>query len=319
MRGAGHFKQVCRLCAVFGLEHAIGKFNHAGVAFQHACGNALALGENLVCRFPDHHAAHAHAAPGVCAAADLDDIGVAGDEIHTIQRHAQPFVQQLRKTRFMTLPVGDGAEYEINVPVRLHGDLRAFTRRAGGGVYVIGESYAAQLAARFRLGSACREIVPAAQRQRLMHTVDVVAAVVVHAEGVGVGQFIGPQQIAPPQIHAVKAEILRGNVDQTLHHKHHFRAARAAVRARGRGVAHHRARTKIRAWHAVDARHDLHAFLQRREAAGVPTGIADIGAAHGEEVTVDIQRQLSGHRQITPLKITDKGLVPLARPLHRAA
>ena len=78
--------------------------------------------------FQQHDAAEPHAAARVGAAADLDDVGVAGDEPHLVDRHAEPFVEQLREARLVALAVRDGADDDIDLAFRHARSISARSR-----------------------------------------------------------------------------------------------------------------------------------------------------------------------------------------------
>ena len=87
-----------------------------------------------------------------------------------LDRHAQPFVHQLREARLVTLAVGDRADDDVDAAVRVDGDLGALARNAGRGVDVVGDADAAVLAALARLAlRRAGKPVPVGQLQRLVH------------------------------------------------------------------------------------------------------------------------------------------------------
>ena len=76
---------------------------------------------------------------------------------------------------------------DVDAAFRLHVDLGAFARRAAGRSRVVGKPDAAQLAVAACFAAALVEALPVGERQRPVHHLGVVAAVVGHAERVGVG------------------------------------------------------------------------------------------------------------------------------------
>ena len=84
-----------------------------------------------------------------------------------LERHAEPFGDELGEARLVALAVGDGADHDVDAAVRVHGDLGALARDAGRGIDVVGDADAAALAAPARLRAARREARPVAQLERL--------------------------------------------------------------------------------------------------------------------------------------------------------
>ena len=145
----------------------------------------------------------------------------------------------------------------------------------------------------------------------------IVAVVEGHPERIGVWQRLHREQILPAQRDPIEPELLRGEIDEALHHEHGFRAPGRAIRPRRDGIGQHGARAKARGRHLIDARHHLDALLERRERYGVRADIRRVGAAHGEETAIRVQGQLGLQREIAPLIVGEERLMPLAGPLHR--
>jgi hypothetical protein len=55
--------------------------------------------------------------------------------------------------------------------------------------------------------------------------------------------------------------------------------------------------------HPVNGRHDLDALLQGRIVGGVAAGIADVGAAHRQEISFAVERQLRGDGEVAGLVV----------------
>ncbi len=200
--------------------------------------------------------------------------------------------------------------------VRRHRHLGALARHAGRGVDVVGDADAAQLAARRRVGAARRKAVPIGELERLVHDLVIVAAVVDHAERVGVGQL------------GCDSSRLRRR--SSMRSKPHWRAARsisrsmtnitsgrpdAAIGARRRRVGDDAAGAEMRRRHAVDARHDLDALLHHGEVAGERADIADVGATHRQEVAVRVERKLGIAGEVASLVVADEGLAGARRSI----
>ena len=98
-------------------------------------------------RVADGEAGDAHRAAGMRAAAGADAVGVVGDEIDALERHAEPFAEQLREAGLVALAAVHRAEHQLDAAFGAHRDLGALARRAAGAFDVIGDADAAQLAA----------------------------------------------------------------------------------------------------------------------------------------------------------------------------
>ncbi len=86
----------------------------------------------------------------------------SGDDPHFLERHAEPFVDQLREARLVALTVRHRADDDVDPAVALDGDFGAFARLPGGGVDIVGDGDAAVFAALARFGAARGEAVPVA-------------------------------------------------------------------------------------------------------------------------------------------------------------
>ncbi len=89
----------------------------------------------------------------------------------------------------MALAVGDGADHDRDAPLGMHRDLGAFSRHAGRGIDIIRYADPSHLAALARFLAPRRKARPVAEFHGAIHVLVVVAAVVHHAEGVGIRQL----------------------------------------------------------------------------------------------------------------------------------
>jgi len=69
-------------------------------------------------------------------------------------------------------------------------------------------------------------------------------------------------------------------------------------------VTERSAGAEIRRRNAVDARHHLHTLLHHREIRGVGAEIAEIGAAHRDELALVIESKLGFDREVARLIVT---------------
>src|SRR5205823_14913534 len=134
----------------------------------------------------DHaDAAEAERAAGMRAAADRDAIGVARHELHRVDRHAEPFGDQLRKARLVALPLGCRADDDLDgaadAALRLHRHFGLLARRAGGGVDIVRDPNAAIFAVPTRRLAPLRNARPIRDLQHAPHDAVIGAAVTDHA------------------------------------------------------------------------------------------------------------------------------------------
>ena len=148
-----------------------------------------------------HHAAEAHRAPGVRAAPDGHEVGVAGDEPHLLGGHAEPLGHELGEARLVALARRQRADDDLDAALGAHRDLRSLARRAGRDLDVVGDADAAVAAALARLARAAPGN-PAQSRElggaRLRRAI--VAAVVDDAERIRVGHGGGGHEVSPPEL-----------------------------------------------------------------------------------------------------------------------
>src|ERR1035437_9585518 len=94
------------------------------------------------------------------AATNLYDVGVAGNQTDILNRNAEPFIDQLREARLVTLAVRYGADHQIEASVRVHGQLGPLSWNARCRIDVIGDADAAIATATSRLGLAHGKFLP---------------------------------------------------------------------------------------------------------------------------------------------------------------
>ena len=104
----------------------------AGVGLQHVAGDFRRLLDHRLRRLAHHHAAHAHRARRMRAAADRHDVGVALDEPDAVDVDAEPFADALREAGLVALAAGQRADRDVDAALGQHVDLGIFARRAAG-------------------------------------------------------------------------------------------------------------------------------------------------------------------------------------------
>src|SRR5271169_1074582 len=147
------------------------------------------------------------------AAALLDDIGVALDDVNVVERYTEPLRHALGKGGLVALPAGERADHDIDAPLRVHGDVGALARIAEGGFDVVAESDAAQPLTFARLGTAVLKPFPVAKLHRAIHHHAIGAVVISNALRILVGECRWRNEITPAQRDPIKAVLVRGLVD----------------------------------------------------------------------------------------------------------
>src|SRR6185503_13609749 len=107
-----------------------------------------------------------------------------------VERHAEPFADQLREACLVTLPAIHRAEHELDAATRADIDLGALARRAAGALDVIGDADAAELAALPRVRLARGEALVIGETERDIEAALVFAVVVGDADAVPIGEGV---------------------------------------------------------------------------------------------------------------------------------
>src|ERR1700730_5507726 len=210
----------------------------------------------------------------------LEKVMVAGKQPYLFDWDTEPLVEQLSEARLVPLSIRYGADDDVDAAIGVYSELCALARNAGCSIHVVSDANATIFAESPGRGLARRKPVPISKHQRLFHDIVIGAAVIDHPERICVRHLLLRHEIAAAQFDAIETELARGDIDQPLHHEHHFGPPGAAVGSRRRGVAHHAAGTEVRGRYAIDARHDLDALLDHRVVAGARAQITDVVTAH---------------------------------------
>src|SRR5207248_7654548 len=149
-----------------------------GGGLKEILGDAERFFDQAVGGFFDHDRAQPHAAPGMRAAADRDPIGIAGNDAHGFDRHAEPLSDKLGEARLMALALRHHANHELDDAVGENRELRFLAPHTGRNIDVSTDRNAAISAALARLAAALLEARPIAELERRVHGADVIAVVV---------------------------------------------------------------------------------------------------------------------------------------------
>src|SRR6185312_13669510 len=114
-------------------------------------------------RIAHDDAGQPHGARRMRAAAFLDDVGVAFEHVHVVERHAEPFRHALGERRLVALAARQRADHDVDLAAAVHGDIGALARIAAGGFQVAAQADAAQPLAPARFGAALLETAPVAE------------------------------------------------------------------------------------------------------------------------------------------------------------
>ena len=251
------------------------------------------------------------------AAARGDPCGVVRDVVDAVERHPEPFGDELRKARLVALPRGHRPHHQLDPALGQDRDLGALARHPRGDLDIVGDTDPAPFAAPPRLGSPGREAVPVGERQPGRHRRRVVAAVIGEARRVGEGLGGGRDQVAAAQFGRVDAEPVGRQIDQPLDDEDRLGPAGAAI-GRGRhGVGDGAAAAEMDGRDRVDVGHQADALLQWPERRRMPAEIAEVRAADGEETPLGVERQLGRDGQIAALPVAEKRVAALAGPFDR--
>ena len=90
-----------------------------GAASMQMRRDLLALLDDLVRRVADGEAGDPHRAAGMRAAAGAHPVGVVGDEIDAVERHAEPFGQELGEAGLVALAAVHGAQHQLDAALGL--------------------------------------------------------------------------------------------------------------------------------------------------------------------------------------------------------
>ncbi len=162
-----------------------------------------------------------------------------------------------------------GAGQHLHRPVLGDADAHPLPGRAHGGFHVVGETDAAQLAARLALRTPGRKAVPVGHGQRPVHAAREVPGVIGEPGGGAVGQLGAGDQVAPPERDAVHAQAGRRHVEQPLDDEMRLGPAGAAVGGGRGGVGQDGAEALVRGGHVIDRGGDPLVVGQRHIGDGV--------------------------------------------------
>ena len=300
-------------------ETALGIGDVGQSGFQDLGRGRPALLDDLLGRPAHDDRAEAHRPAGIGAAADADDVGVAGDQVHRLERRLEQRGDHLGEGRFVALAGILGPDHHVDPALGADRHLGALMRRAGGEVEIVGDADAAQPPARAGFGLAGGGAPPVAERGGGLHRGREIAAVIDQPEPVLERDRRGRDDVAAPDLQPVEAEPGGGDVDQPLHRVGDLGPPGRPVGVGRRRVRRDRAGARVAGADPVGEREDLHALDEGHEGHRVRADVAGVEDAQGQEAAVGGERELGADREVARLVIGQEHLGAVAGPFHRPA
>src|ERR1051326_6961929 len=268
--------------------------------------DAARLVADFLDRERDRAAAHDGAAAAERADALLDRHRVAVADRHVLHADAHLIRNHLREDAFVPLAV--------RARTRQHGDLAgaldahraALEASAAARLDERRDADAGELAALARRVALGDEPVVVGELYRLVERFFIVAGIVLDAGRRLIRKLFGSDEVLPPDLHPIDAQIARGLVDQPLDIEHRLRPARAAVGTGRNGIGEYRQHLDEDVWDLIAARRHRHHALRR--AGGVR---AEIRAQVRDDAHLEAQhRAVALERKSTRLNSSH---IPLSR------
>ena len=276
--------------------------------------------------------ASATAGPG--AATIRRGLGIAGDDLHPLQRHADTMRHDLAQDALGPLPLLGHAGHDDNGAVRIHPHRRAILRRdarttdavhEGRGIREFNEAREAKASvdaarAGFRLvGADARH---RHHRQQLVEGGVVRQPFESHARRRGIGVGVVADQVAPAQLDRVHAERFGREVHKPFGHRRRDRVADGAVLACGHLVLRHDRGGAAVIGEVVGPAAQVHDLVALdRAGAGIDRIGADAGAVvdvEGKDLPFRIHRDPTRDPMVARMDVGDEALEAVGDELHRA-
>src|SRR5262249_12854931 len=162
------------------------------------------------------------------AFADEDLIGVALGVIDLVRVKPEAVAYDLLENRLVALALGDTAREQRDRAGLVEPDLGGLEALRGRALDGVGEADAAQLAPLARCGAAALEAGEIGERERHVHALLELAAVVGEGEPGLERHGLGRNVVPAPQLGGIDAELVGSEIDQPLDHIGRLRAAVAA-------------------------------------------------------------------------------------------
>src|SRR5262249_26256311 len=156
-------------------------------------------------------------------------VGVALDVIDLVRVEPEAVADDLLENRLVALALGDAAGEQRDRAGLVEPYLGALKALRGSALDGVGETDAAQLAALARFGAPALEAGEIGERERHVHALLELAAVVGEGEPGLERHGLGRNVVLTPQLGGIDAELVGGEIDEPLDHIGRLRAAVAAI------------------------------------------------------------------------------------------
>src|SRR5262249_43385705 len=147
------------------------------------------------------------------AFADEALVGVALHVMHRVRIAPEPVAHDLFENRFVALALGYAAGEQRGRARLVEPDLRAFEALRGRALNGVGEADAAQLAALARFRAPPLEAGEIGERERHVHALLELAAVVSEGEPRLERHGVGGNVVLAPKLGRIDAELVGGEID----------------------------------------------------------------------------------------------------------
>src|SRR5262249_47681752 len=152
------------------------------------------------------------------ALADEHLVGVALDVIDLVRIKPEAVADDLLENRLVALALGDAAGEQSDRAGLVEPYLGALEARRGRALDGVGKTDAAQLAALARFGASALEAGEIGERERHVHALLELAAVVGEGEPGLERHGLGRNVVFTPQLGGIDAGLVRGENDGPHHH-----------------------------------------------------------------------------------------------------
>ncbi len=226
----------------------------------------------------------------------------------------------------MALAVRLGADHDADCPVLHEQDPGHLLRIAHGRFDVVGHAAATAQATPLGCGLAAGEAGPAAGFERGVHDLGEVAGIVALA-GRGLERHGSRgDEVAPPELGRILAQLARGLVHQPLHQVDRLGPAGAAIGIHGRGVGQHALDPVDQVLDVIDPGQDLERRAsrdERREQVDVGAHVGPGHDLHADDLVVGIEAELGDRDVVAAHHIRQEAVAralggPFDRPLELA-
>ena len=318
-------------------EAAVFVLDVLGGCFEQVGGDLLALLDDLVDASRDRRTADGGAAAAVGAHAELDQVGVAVDDLDRLRRDAEPVGDDLGEGRLVTLSVGGGAGVDGDgtggvdahvgaLPQSGLSAQRADDRRGRETASLdVGRETDPELPAAGAVGAAGRllaaQVVVADHLERAVHRRRVVARVVRERDLGLVREGVRRHEVSLANFDRPQTSRVAGEVHQPLDDEGRLRPSGAAVGVDRRGMGEDAGDM------AVDRRDVVLAGQQSAVEIGRHGGREgrEVGAHGGlgvdpqaDDAAVAVERHCAVGRVVAAVGVGEVRLRARRGPLHRA-